>query len=248
MPSGSKERDDNQKDGETMIQLSNSKISVFRDCPRCFWFQEVRKIPRPRGIFPSLPGGMDSVLKKWYDQHRANGTVPQEIAKQVPPGSYLFRDQAKIDKYRNWRSGIRFTVAGVQISGALDDILVMPDDTVSPFDYKTRGWAPKAGAPDYYGPQLDLYTLALRHEKYTVNDFGYLAYYWPSMAGTDVFDTTTDGTVVTFDVEVEKKSVSPFRAEDLIQAAKECLEGEIPIPSPACEYCSMTEARAWETR
>lgn len=49
------------------------------ECPRCFWLQFNKNIHRPRGIFSSLPGGMDGVIKKYYDSYRKQGKLPPEV-------------------------------------------------------------------------------------------------------------------------------------------------------------------------
>lgn len=48
---------------DNTIKLSPSTISLFMECPRCFWLQFNKNIHRSRDIFPSLPGGMDGVIK-----------------------------------------------------------------------------------------------------------------------------------------------------------------------------------------
>ena len=53
--------------------LSPSQLGLFKECPRCFWMGKVKGIGRPRGIFPSLPGGMDNVIKPHFDRYRAAG-------------------------------------------------------------------------------------------------------------------------------------------------------------------------------
>ena len=45
------------------VYLSPSALNVFNDCPRCFWLDKNKRMKQPRGIFPSLPSGMDKVLK-----------------------------------------------------------------------------------------------------------------------------------------------------------------------------------------
>ena len=52
------------------MQLSASSLSVFKDCKRCFYLDKKMKAPRPRGIFSSLPGGIDGLLKKRLDEYR----------------------------------------------------------------------------------------------------------------------------------------------------------------------------------
>src|SRR3989344_3937655 len=64
------------------IRLSPSTgLNLFRDCPRCFWLHYNKNVHRPRGIFPSLPGGMDLVLKDYFDQFR--GSLPPELEGKV---------------------------------------------------------------------------------------------------------------------------------------------------------------------
>ncbi len=42
-------------------------LNFFLDCPRCFWFDKVRNIKRPRGIFPSLRDSDGSILSGALD-------------------------------------------------------------------------------------------------------------------------------------------------------------------------------------
>ncbi|MCX6774543.1 MAG: hypothetical protein NTY99_00435 [DPANN group archaeon] len=51
------------------IKLSPSSLNLFKDCPRCFWLDKIKGISRPEGIFPSLPSGIDKVLKEHFDKH-----------------------------------------------------------------------------------------------------------------------------------------------------------------------------------
>ena len=40
-------------------------------------------IHRPRGVFPSLPGGMDNLIKKYFDTYRLQNKLPPEIDGKV---------------------------------------------------------------------------------------------------------------------------------------------------------------------
>ena len=62
-----------------IYRLSPSAMNVYRDCPRCFWLTKVKSVSRPRGIFPSLPSGMDRGIKGYFDGFRANHSMPPEI-------------------------------------------------------------------------------------------------------------------------------------------------------------------------
>src|SRR3990172_537291 len=62
-----------------MPQLSASTLKLFQECPRCFWLHINKKIERPRGPFPSLPSGIDRVLKAYFEAYRKSGTLPPLI-------------------------------------------------------------------------------------------------------------------------------------------------------------------------
>jgi len=65
------------------LRLSPSTLNLFIDCPRCFWLHINKRIHRPRGIFPSLPSGMDNVIKTYFDKYRKKGELPPELQNQV---------------------------------------------------------------------------------------------------------------------------------------------------------------------
>ena len=106
------------------IRLSPSTISVFRECPRCFWLALNKNIYRPRGIFPSLPGGMDLVIKTYFDGYRVRGEMPPEVKGKVR--GRLYENLERLEAWRNWRLGLRYEdrTSGGVLSGALDDCLI----------------------------------------------------------------------------------------------------------------------------
>jgi hypothetical protein len=229
-----------------MIRFSNSTLGTFEDCPRCFWLEQHHKIKRPRGIFPSQPGGVDRILKPYFDNHAGAGTFPPEMAKLVEARPYL--DRVKMQYWRNWRN-LQVEVDGIaMLSGALDELIVWPDGIHSPYDYKTRGAPPVEGASEeYYGTQLDIYHLLIEQGcGLKCNGDGYLGYYWPiEVTGHGDFKFATD---------VIKLSTDPARAVKLVHDAIKCLEGTEPPAAETkldkkgnatigCEYCSFVMGR-----
>ena len=166
------------------IKLSPSTLNLFLECPRCFWMDKVKGIKRPRGIFPSLPGGMDRVIKLHFDGFRAKDSLPPELNGASFDGIKLYRDQAQLEKWRSWRTGLEYKDAdGSILSGAIDDLLVK-DDRYIPFDYKTKGSpTTEADAIKYYQNQLDCYTLLLHENHLPSAGFAYLLYYSPKSVG-----------------------------------------------------------------
>ena len=164
------------------IKLSPSALNLFRECPRCFWLEKVKNVKRPRGIFPSLPGGMDREIKNHFDKFRARKVLPPEMGGPEFKGIELFADQEKLERWRSWRTGLIYddTEVSAQLSGALDDLLVREGRYI-PFDYKTKGSpTTEEDAVKYYSNQLDCYALMLEANEMPTAGFAYLLYYSPS--------------------------------------------------------------------
>lgn len=228
------------------ISLSASKLGILRNCPRCFYLQCRNKIDVPRGIFPSLPGGMDRIFKESMDQHR--GEVPWYLDGQIP--GVLFRDLDIMKKMRHWQSGLKAVVqtpyASVSVIGALDDLL---EDCpgYAPIDAKTKGSEPVNDGSEFYQCQIDVYGLLLKENNYPISGFGYLAYVWPS--SWDSFPSASDAEYpmvpVSFGVQVYQLDCNPERAMDLIsEASRILMEPTAPPASPTCELCLYIHKRS----
>lgn len=211
------------------MRLSPSTLNLFKDCARCFWLDKNKKIKRPRGPFPSLPGGMDRVIKAAFDIYRP-GEAPgfDEI---------LLIEQEKVDLWRNWRKGLSCNIKGTShtISGALDDCLFLrAEQKYAPLDYKTRG----SSVPDfadyakkYYQLQMDVYSLMLEENGYPSAGKAYLAFYYPEEANID-------NNVFRFKASIVSIPTSIDNALEVIKQALQCLEGPMPEANPKCEYCA----------
>ena len=106
---------------QSPVKLSPSSMSTLKDCPLCFWLAFNKKISPPGGIFPSLPSGMDLVLKKHFDAFREKGKMPEELN---GTGARLFNDMDLLKVWRSNFKGIRWTDSkGNVLRGAVDEIL-----------------------------------------------------------------------------------------------------------------------------
>lgn len=217
-----------------MMQLSASKLGILKDCPRCFWDANNSKFARPRGIFPSLPGGIDLVMKDYFDQYR--GSLPPGLKGKIE--GVLMDDIATINKWRNWRSGLTWSdpKLDVKIIGALDDCLTDKEFHI-PFDNKTKGSKPKDDGSQYYQLQLDIYGLLLESNGYPINGKAYLAYFYPVEILGPISDKASEGMNLPFGIDVYCLESSPDRAIEEITRAVEILEGKRPAPAGDCEYC-----------
>jgi len=57
-------------------KFSPSSLSLLKDCTRSFWLKFNKKISRPADIFPSLPSGMDKILKVHFDKFMQKRELP----------------------------------------------------------------------------------------------------------------------------------------------------------------------------
>lgn len=214
-----------------LIKLSPSSVGLFKECPKCFWLYIKKRLHRPRGPFPSLPGGMDEVIKKYFDQYRKMGKLPPELEGKV--SGKLAGDLAWIEKWRDWQKVPPYLnkSLGVKVRGGLDDCL-QDGNVLIPLDFKTRGYPPKGNSEKYYQHQLDIYALLLaenREEPHPVANFGYLLYYYPQKV--------KEKGRIDFATELVKLETSLQRAKDLIKNAVAVLKGPEPESHSQCEYC-----------
>lgn len=206
--------------------MSPSTLSLYKECPRCFWLQLNKKIARPRGIFPSLPSGMDIVIKKYFDKYR--GALPPELEGKID--GVLMDDMFLLNKWRNWRIGLAYhdKERDAFLFGALDDCLVKSTKSefrstkhYMPLDYKTRGFPPQDGASEiYYQHQLDAYKLMLSENGYRVTNHAYLIYYYPK-------EVKENGAVY-FEVKPVKIETDKERIRKMFEDAVDLLNGELP--------------------
>jgi len=221
------------------IKLSPSSLNIFLECPRCFWLDKNKNIKRPRGIFPSLPGGMDIAIKHYFDSYRLNNDLPPEIKGKVCGN--LFSDSLILEKWRNWKLNDLFyedKENSAILTGALDDCLVDKGYYI-PLDYKTRGSEIKEDSLSYYQNQLDCYCLILEASGYKTKNLAYLVYYWP-------IKVSSNGTVK-FHVEPFEVKTNIESAKATVRKAAKSLLSDMPLSNPNCEYCNLVSRRKGES-
>lgn len=214
------------------IKITPSGLSMLLECPRCMWLQFNENVKRPRGIFPSLPDGMDNVFKKYFDEYRLRDALPPEIEGKVDGA--LFSDAQKLNVWREFnfgKGGLRTEIPEFDmiISGAIDDLLVSSDGKFIPFDFKTRGYPNKEDTHEHYRVQLDLYALLFEKNNMSPAEYGYLLFFWPESyhLGTANFKT-----------QLIKMDVSAARGYGALQKARAIIVGPEPSSRDMCEYCA----------
>jgi hypothetical protein len=213
------------------IILSPSSLNLLKDCPRCFWIQFRKGIKRPNGVFPSLPSGMDRVLKKHFDSFRDREMLPPELRKLE--GVKLFDNVELLEVWRDNRKGIQWVdEEGNVLRGAVDNILQKGEKLIV-LDFKTRGFPLHDDTAEHYQDQLDIYNFLLRKNGWKTEDYAYLLFYHPK-------EVEEDGDVA-FRSDLVKVEISVENAKKIFMEAIEILKGEMPEYREDCEFCNWRQ-------
>lgn len=214
------------------VVLSPSSLSLLEECKRCFWLQVNKGIRRPEGPYPSLPSGMDRILKNYFDGYRKNSMLPPELKENAE--GILFPDPEKLKEWRDTRKGLRYAAGnGFVLMGALDDLLQESDGKHAPIDFKTRGYALKENTHTYYQLQMDIYSFLLERNGMQQAGHAFLIFYHPKAA--------EENGKVSFNVEVVRMDTEPARGEAAFFDGISMLSKEMPEASSGCGFCRWME-------
>jgi hypothetical protein len=210
------------------FKLSPSALNLMKECPRCFWLAQHKVWKRPQGIFPSLPSGMDKILKEHFNRFMEKGELPPELCENGHcKNMSLFNNHTLLAIWRSNFKGIRYEdKEGNILRGAVDNIL-MKGKKLIVLDYKTRGYALKEDTAEHYQDQLDIYNYLLRKEGYDTENYAFLLFYVPK-------EVTETGEVI-FDTELVKMKIDVKNADKIFKKAIKLLNSECPKKS--CEWC-----------
>ena len=221
------------------ITVSPSSLMGFIKSPHLYYLDRKENMPWPRGAFPSLPDGMDDVIKGHYDAWRSEGLPPEVRSSGVPGRPHT--DQALVTRLRTrGKKGLQPVVVtadvggvlyGVTLQGEMDELLLCEDGRVAVWDYKTKGTAPKGpeDAAMWYGAQFDAYALMLegQPEKFKVYPEAFAAYYYPERE-VAINAAQTGQINFGFRAQVVRIPNSAARSLALVQDIVRTLAGPLP--------------------
>ena len=219
---------DTRVDVKRVYKFSPSSLSLLKDCPRCFWLHFNKNIKRPDSIFPSLPSGMDKILKEHFDRFMKKGELPPEL-QQLNGEVNLFDDEELLKIWRSNFKGIQWADKnGNVFRGAVDNILKKGKKLIV-LDYKTRGFPLKEDTHEHYQDQLDIYNFLLRKNGYDTEEYAYLLFYHPTVVH--------ESGAVDFQADLVKMAISVKNAENIFKKALTVLEHTMPKPGEECGFC-----------
>jgi CRISPR/Cas system-associated exonuclease Cas4 (RecB family) len=224
------------------FRLSRSKIDLFLNCPRCFYFDRRLGVAQPPGYPFSLNSAVDKLLKKEFDIHRVNGT-PHPLMKTYGVNAIPYQDK-NMDKWRDaLRGGIEYLhkETNLNITGGIDDIWVNPAGELIIVDYKATSKAGEVSLDaDWqigYKRQMEIYQWLFRKNNYKVSSTGYFVY------------CNGDADAKAFDGKLEFNiKLIPYKGDDswiegTIKDLYKCLNNsKLPESGVDCDYCKYREA------
>ncbi len=220
------------------FKLSRSKIDLFLDCPRCFYYDRKLGVGRPPGFPFALNSAVDHLLKLEFDIHRTNGTKHPLIEKYGVDARPVAHDD--LDKWRHNFTGIQYLhkPTNLLIFGAIDDLWQNSKGEYIVVDYKAtskneditelnKDWQ------DGYKRQMEVYQWLLRQNGYKVSSTGYFVY-CNGQTDRKAFDGKLE-----FDITLIPYTGNDGWVEKTIVEAHKCLNGDkIPDADPDCDYCN----------
>ncbi|MBI4359789.1 MAG: PD-(D/E)XK nuclease family protein [Candidatus Jacksonbacteria bacterium] len=220
------------------FKLSRSKVDLFLECPRCFYFDRRLGVARPPGFPFALNSAVDALLKKEFDTHRAQCTkhpLQEKYGVDAHPVSHN-----DLNKWRHNFTGVQYLhkPTNLLIFGAIDDLWQNSNDEYVVVDYKATAKAEKITALDKewhngYKRQMEIYQWLLRKNGYKVSDTGYFVY-CNGRADREAFDAKLE-----FEITLIPYTGNESWVEESITEAHTCLNSDkIPKDNPGCDYCS----------
>lgn len=235
------------------FKLSRSKIDLFLECPRCFYYDRRLGVGRPPGFPFTLNKAVDTLLKQEFDLHRANGTKHPLMEKYGVDALPIPHED--LEKWRHNFTGVQYLhqPTNLLIFGAIDDLWAKPPLNLplrkgekSPelmvVDYKATAKDEKITELDKdwqegYKRQMEVYQWLLRQNGYKVSDTGYFVY-CNGRADAKAFDGKLE-----FEVTLIPYVGDDSWVEKSIFEIHQCLNSDkIPPGNSGCDYCDYVEA------
>lgn len=233
---------ENSAQGGQAFKLSRSKIDLFLECPRCFYYDRKLGVGRPPGFPFALNSAVDHLLKQEFDIHRINGTKHPLIKKYGVDARPVPHEE--LDKWRHNFTGIQYLhkPTNLLIFGAIDDLWQNSKEEYIVVDYKATAKAEEITELDKewhegYKRQMEIYQWLLLQNGYKVSNTGYFVY-CNGKADRKAFDGKLD-----FDITLIPYIGDCSWVDKTIIDIHKCLNSnKIPAANSDCDYCNYIES------
>ena len=224
------------------FRISRSKIDLFLNCPRCFYFDRRLGVAQPPGFPFSLNSAVDFLLKKEFDSHRAAKTahpLMEAYGLKAVPFSH-----PKMDEWRDaLRGGIQYLhlLTNLLITGGVDDVWVNNEGELMIVDYKATSKNDEVSlAADWqigYKRQMEGYQWLFRQNGFKVARTGYFVY-CNGITDKKAFDAKLE-----FDIKILPYTGDDSWIEKTIVDLHKCLMANtLPDSGKECDFCLYRSA------
>ena len=219
------------------MRLSRSKIELYIECPRCFYFDVVLKKSRPSSFPLNLNNAIDVLLKREFDNYREMA-LPHPIQKD-DLSDFLPAKYHMLDIWRNvQKGGLSFENPkdGCTYFGIIDDLWVNSKGQFAIVDYKsTAKQKPVLEIPEWasgYARQLSFYNYLLKKNGVESCNMGFLVYS-TALTSELSFENQLKFSTNAISLELDDEWIEP--TFDSIQVLLK--NNIIPEHSESCKYC-----------
>jgi len=223
--------------------LSRTKVELFLNCPRCFWLDQIAKVPQPSGFPLNLNNAVDQLLKNEFDQFRGGSAVPPRLARQGL--AFVPADHPELGAWRQNFRGVRVQHAdtGLTVFGAIDDLWVDPHGVYYVVDYKATSKSDEVNLDAAwqlsYKRQVEFYQWLLRRRGLRISDTAWFVYA-NGIRDDDPFDD-----VLRFRTKLLAYEGNDAWVQPALARIAQCLQAQHPPEAaPDCVYCRYVAAAA----
>lgn len=223
-----------------MISISWSKLELFNECPRCFYFELRHNVSRPGGYPLNLNNAIDRMMKVEMDLLREEHESGARI--EVDGKEFMLSKNKNIEKWRLSSHGLNYRFSSsITLKGVIDDIWEDLNGNLIVVDFKsTASSTPMKHLPtwaDKIVRQLSFYTYLLDKNGYDVAD--------KSIVFFVVGKINSEGLLKNLEFDYRKFLIdNDFTwVDQTVEKAQEILNSNsIPKSGLNCTYCRF-EAR-----
>jgi len=224
------------------FRLSRSKIDLFLNCPRCFYYDRRFGVGQPPGFPFTLNSAVDKLLKNEFDIYRAKAEAhPLMVRAGIKAVPLKHPD---LNKWRDSiREGIKFhhTETNLLITGGVDDVWKTEKGEFIIVDYKATAKNREVNIDaDWqitYKRQMEIYQWLFRKNGFKVHPKSCFVY-CNGDGNKKRFDNRLEFTIKLIPYEGNDSWVEP-----VIRDIHRCLNSEsLPNSGNDCDYCKYREA------
>ena len=228
------------------FKISRSKFEDFLKCPRCFYLDRVKGLVSPGMPSWSLNETTDLLLKKEFDQCRAE-QIPHRILIENGLEHIVPFKHEEMDRWRDsLRHGLmaRFDATNIILSGGVDDVWYDTNsEELIVCDYKSQASSYPVEAESYlnsgwhqsYKHQMDFYNYLLNLMGFKTSDTSYFL-----VVNADRSAEGFNGVMKFSETLIPYKHDTSW-IENKVYEMITCMNSDkVPKSNPSCEGCAYT--------